>query len=977
MPRTNSMTPVVALALAGLLLVPRAAMAQNTGFAGVVKDASGRVLPGVTVEASSPALIEKVRATTTDGQGLYQIVDVRPGVYAITFTLPGFTTVKREGVALSASFTATVNAELAVGAVEETIVVSGQAPTVDTRNVVQQRVLTEEIRQALPTARSMQTMGALIPGMIVTAANAPVGQDVGGLSGERGQLLIHGSRGGDMTIQLDGMAFNSNQGVGSTQYYTLNPAEAQEYQFAVGAVSADTMTGGVSANAIPKEGGNRYSGFLFAAHTTGGLQSNNLSDELKASGLQSANPIKRIYDYNGSFGGPLKRDRVWFFGSVRSMDQNEQVTGMFRPIDPLSFVFNPSLGAAGNVDLNRPAIFDSWLKSYGLRMTWQATQKHRVSLYVAHQPNGQTPQFMSGTRSYEAASLRKSPKTTMIQASWKAPLTSRFMVDASFMGFDNYFTQKETESWITPDIVAVMDTGTGMTYRASPRYYNQKNHQPLLKGSASYVTGTHAIKVGAEVQWGYTLFEANRRNQGMTYVLQNGVPRQVSLIISPYSERENFHQFSTYAQDQWTVKRFTVNAGLRFDYINQSVPVQTSGPGPNTPFQTWQEIPDLVGWKDLSPRLGVVWDAFGNGKTALKATWSRYPVRNTTAFASSNNPITYNLTATRPWTDANLDMFPQPSELGGLSNNNFGTGATTSTVNDDLRRGWHKRQYNWETTVGVQHEVIPSLAVSVAYARRAYGNFTAVDNLDVTPADYSPFCMTAPVDPRLPGGGGNQICDLFDLNPDKRGLVHNYTTFSSEFGEQRETFNGVDLGVNLRLPGRATLAGGIATGTSNNTGNGLRNSTSACFVIDSPQQRFCEIEVPWLTQAKLLGSVALPWDVNLGASLQSTPGNEITAAYTVNSAQVTGLGRALTNGTFNVPLIQPGSMFGERVLQVDLRIAKAFRVQGMRFRAMLDVGNLTNSSTVMLQNNTYGANWLRPAYIIPGRIFKPSIEMTF
>jgi hypothetical protein len=272
---------------------------------------------------------------------------------------------------------------------------------------------------------------------------------------------------------------------------------------------------------------------------------------------------------------------------------------------------------------------------------------------------------------------------------------------------------------------------------------------------------------------------------------------------------------------------------------------------------------------------------------------------------------------------------------------------------------------------------MPALSVNVAYVRRAYGNFTAVDNLDVTPADYSPFCITAPADSRLPDGGGSQICDLYDLNPNKRGLVHNYTTFASEFGDQSETFNGIDVGVNVRLPGRATLSGGIASGTSNNTGNALRNSTSSCFVIDTPQLRFCEIDVPWLTQAKVLGTVVLPWDINLGGSLQSTPGNEITAAYTVSSAQVTGLGRPLTNGTFTVPLIQPGSMFNDRVLQLDLRASKSFRLQGMRIRAMLDVGNLTNASTVLLQNNTYGANWQRPTYILPGRIFKPSVEVTF
>lgn len=965
------------LAGAALVLMSRPASAQNTGFAGVIRDQSGAALPGVTVEAASPVLIEKVRTTVSDGQGQYQIFDVRPGRYTLTFALPGFASVIREGLELSAAFTATVNVNMAVGAINETITVAGQAPLVDIHNAGQQRVLNETVREALPTARSMQVMGALIPGMITTAANAPTGQDVGGLSGERGQLRIHGSRGGDMTIQLDGMQFNSVQGVGSTQYFTLNPAEAQEYQFDVAAVSAETMTGGVRANAIPKEGGNRFSGSFFGAHTTGDWQSNNLTDELKAKGLQGANPILRVYDYNASFGGPLKKDRLWFYTSFRQLDQQEQIAGMYRPIDPLSFTFDPRLGAAGNVDLNRPAIFDSWGRAYGLRLTGQVNQANRVSLYVAHQPNGQTPQFISGTRSYEAASLRVSPKTTMIQASWKVIPTNRLLIDASFMAFDNYFSQTETVPGITRDVVAVTDSGTGLTYRASPRYYNQYNHQPLAKVTAAYVTGNHAVKFGGEFQYGYTNFGDNRRNQGVTYGLRNGIPNQLSVTVTPYTEQENFHQFSFFGQDQYTWKRVTVNAGLRFDYVNQSIPVQESGPGPYNPLVSWPEVKDLVSWKDISPRFGIAYDLFGNGKTALKATYSRYPERDTTAFAAANNPLRFNLTATQPWNDANGDMFPQASELGVLSNSNFGTGATTLTVDDALRRGWNVRANNWETTFGVQHEVIPQLVLNAAYVRRAYGNFTVTDNLDVTPQDYSPFCITAPSDPRLPGGGGNEICGLYDLNPDKRGLIHNNSTAASNFGKQTETFNGVDLSFVIRLPRGGQVSGGLASGTSNNTGNGLRISTNNCFVIDSPQQRHCDIDVPWLTQFKMLGTVPLPWGINLGASLQSTPGQEITAAYTVTNAQVQGLGRPLSGGNFNVPLIQPGSMFAERVLQLDLRVAKAFGFRGARFRAMLDIANLTNGSTVLLQNNTYGSNWQRPTYILPGRLFKPSIQLTF
>jgi len=388
-------------------------------------------MPGVTVEAASPALIEKVRTVVTDGEGQYKIVSLSPGTYIVTFTLAGFSTVRREGIELTGDFTATVNGDLKVGALEETITVTSAAPIVDVRNVVQEKVLTDAIREALPSARSIQTMAVVIPGMLATSTNRPSGQDVGGLSGDRGQVLIHGSRAGDMSIQLDGLSWNLALGNGAAQGFTLNPAEAQEYVYETAAIAAATMTGGPRANVVPKEGGNRFSGFFLASQTSGSLQSNNLTDELKAKGLQAANPIKRLYDYNAAVGGPLRQDKLWFFGSFRQWDDQEQVTGMFRPIDPLSFVFNPALGAAGNVDLNQPAIYDSWVRSYGLRLTWQPHPKHKLSAYFAHQPREQNPQFVSATRSFEASSVAHAVLDRMIQATWKSPLTSRLLLEAA------------------------------------------------------------------------------------------------------------------------------------------------------------------------------------------------------------------------------------------------------------------------------------------------------------------------------------------------------------------------------------------------------------------------------------------------------------------------------------------------------------------------------------------------------------------
>ncbi len=973
---------IVACIVLSLLLAGRTASAQNTGIAGVVKDTTGAVMPGVTVEASSPVLIEKVRSVVTDSQGLYQVVDLRPGTYAVTFSLPGFSTFKREGIEVTASFTATVNAELTVGAVEQSITVSGQAATVDTHNVVQQKVLSEELREALPTARSIQTMANVIPGMTATSTNRPAGQDVGGLSGDRGQVLIHGSRAGDMSIQLDGLSWNLALANGSAQGFTLNPAEAQEYLYETAAIGAETSTGGPRANVVPKDGGNRFSAYGLASQTGGALQSNNLTAQLQAQGLQAANPLKRLYDYNGALGGPLLKNRLWFFGSVRQWDQQEGVTGMFRPIDPLSWVFNPALGAAGNVDLSQPAIYDSWARSYGLRLTWQADAKNKFSVYVAHQPRQQNPQSISSTRSFEAAMLQNVTLNRMIQATWQSPLTSKLMIEAAFASPYTSTPEDPSVSTITPSTIAVTDTGTGISYRAAGSYWVPYYYQPSAKASVSYVTGAHVAKIGMDMGWGSVLNQNQYTNGGLTYTFVNGVPRSITEILSPRDEQEREHHIGLYAQDQWTLRRFTINAGLRYDYEYQWVPAQTSGPGPFVPAETWPAVNNIVGWHDLSPRLGVSFDPFGDGSTALKATLSRYVVRDSTAFAAANNPLLFNATATRTWNDANHDFIPEPSELGPLSNPQFGTDATTTTVNSAISHGFNVRPADWEFTTGIQRQLSPALSASAMYIRRAYDNFVVTDNLAISPSDYDQYCITAPSDPRLGSISGTQVCGLYDLTP--AAFVRpqqNYRTAASNYGTQTETFNGVDVSMNMRLPHRVQLFGGVSSGTSNNSGNALVNSTSACFVIDSPQAlRYCNLPYPWRTGLKMLGTVGLPWHLDVSATFQDNPGPEIDANLTVTSSSVHFLSASRTTldaGTATVPLIQPGTVFGDRIYQMDVRASKTFTIGSTKLRAILDIANLFNASTVLLQNNTYGNNWLRPAYIMPGRLVKPTLELTF
>ena len=966
-------TAAVGVALMFCALTPWAASAQNVGIAGRVTDETGGVLPGVTVAASSPTLIEQVRSVVTDSQGLYAIVDLRPGVYTVTFTLSGFTTLVREGIELTGSFTANVNAELMIGSLEETITVSGESPAVDIRNVVQQEVLTDGVRELLPSARSVQTMAQVIPGVVSVGGARPSPQDVGGVTGERGNLMMHGSRRQDFTIQMDGTPLYNAFASGFAQSYTFNPAEAQEYVYELGKISAAHITGGVRANVIPKEGGNSFTAFGLWSYTNESLQTNNFDDEILASGLRTPNEIDAIWDYNVAAGGPFVRDKLWFYTSYRHWGARERVAGMFRMLDPAAFTFNPRLGAEGNADLSQPVSNEDRLQSISLRLTWNANQRNKFSVYGARQPREKIGSGASGTRSYEAAGYSPAPINHLLSIRWTSPITSSFLLEVGAASPASLIPVEPTLPGIVPDRVQVRDTGTGLRYRANLRYGRPKYTTPTVTAAASYVTGSHAAKFGVDFGWGYDDHALQFFNQGMSYTLRNDIPQRITVYNSPYNERQDFRSVGLYAQDQWTIDRLTVTGGIRFDYHTEWLPEQTSGPGPQVPLVVWPEIRGVPIWKDLSPRLGVAYDLFGDGRTALKGAINRYVVRDLTGFSRAINPLRSNLSANRTWDDANGDYIPQESELGPLSNRNFGTGFRSTSIDPAIQEGWGVRAHIWEASAGIEHELVPQVSINVGYTRRWYGNFEAIDNLLVAPENYDPFCVTPPSNTRMSDVGGSQICGLFDLDPAKRGQVDNLRTHAANYGTRRETYDGIDATADIRLPNGIRLSGGISSGTN----HGARNSTEACFVIDSPEaMRFCDVSYPWLTSFKMFGTFPLPAGFDASAVFQTTPGSEILANYSINDSVVEGLGRNLTSRR-RIPLIESGTRFGERLYQLDVRLSWSPNVRRSRFRFILDIANALNANPVLLQNNTYGGNWLNPTYILPGRIIKPTVQIDF
>src|SRR5947209_3746557 len=346
------------------------AQAETGNIAGVVRDTSGAVMPGVTVEALSPALIERVRSVTTDSQGLYRIVDLRPGLYTVTFTLPGFSTFRRDGIDLTTGFTATVNADLRVGAVAETVTVSGAAPVVDVQNVQQQTTITRATLDAIPTSRRPAQLVTLIVGANAGGTNF---HDVGGVGSDRGFFGVHGQRPDDMTYNVAGMDSRVFSG-GGFQY---NAHTFEEVVVETAAGSAEATTGGVQINIIPKDGGNVFSGSASTELTGPSLTSDNLTDDLRARGLTSAPSVRRYYDVGGGVGGPIQRNKLWFFGASRREDRSVYQVGNYYNKRQGTLFYEP--------DLSRPAYNRDYSSDYSLRLTWQAAAKHKiVAGYTQH-----------------------------------------------------------------------------------------------------------------------------------------------------------------------------------------------------------------------------------------------------------------------------------------------------------------------------------------------------------------------------------------------------------------------------------------------------------------------------------------------------------------------------------------------------------------------------------------------------------------
>ena len=981
------------LVLSCTCVAPAGAWAQAS-IAGVVRDTSGAVLPGVTVEASSPALIEKVRTAVTDSGGQYRIVDLRPGDYAVTFTVAGFSAVRREGLVLQGTMTATIDAELRVGALEESITVTGATPLVDVQSVQQQRVLGRETIDALPSGRTTLNVAVLIPGMQLSTTFSGEAQDVGGNTGEVQQTLtIHGSRGGDMRRMVDGLSMQS-QGT-SVSAFAANAGMVQEVVVDSAAGSAEQSAGGVRMNIIPREGGNTFSGSFFVGYAGEGLQAENIDQKLRDRRIVSSNEVKSNWEVNPAFGGPLMRDRLWFFASGRVAEVNNYIAGAVRNANAgnaASFAYAPDTSFRGSRDTR-------WRAVNG-RLTWQAAQKHKVSLFVDLQDRCSCVDSRALT-SPEASANFEFPAKRLVTAAYTAPLTSRILVEGAWAH------KPEDWGYFQPDggndssaLIGIQDQATGVFYRGPrPMFMTSMRFRAELmddswRGAVSYVTGAHAIKVGYQDHVGRVRNNFNLPVAGnLSYTFNGPAPVQIT-IRAPYTSETHVHDGGIYAQDRWTIDRLTLNLGLRYDFYRTNYPTQTLGPSVYTPSRNVTfDGDDIASFDDLTPKLGVAYDLFGTGRTAVKASLSKYVAQftYTGTYGDSANPANRTVqSVNRAWNDANANLQPDcdllnpllNGECGQISNLNFGNPIPSTTYDPDIVSGWGKREYNWEGSVSVQHELRENVSAEVGYFRRWYGNLLVTDNRLVTAADFQPFTVAAPSDPRLPNAGGQTITGLYDVTPTLFGRADNLLTFAKNYGDYLENWHGVDVNVNARLTGGVMVQGGFSTG---------RRLTDFCEVravlpewtvanVVGPLNPYCRVEEPFLTQVKALGTYTVPRvDVQLAATFQSIPGPVVGANVVFPSGVIAGsLGRPLAGNvpTAVVNVIPPATEYGDRLNQLDLRIGKILPLAGARVALNVDLFNAFNSNAVLTENASF-ALFRQPLNVLNPRLIKFSASLDF
>jgi hypothetical protein len=934
-------------------VVAGAAEAQQTGaLSGLVRDAQGGVLPGVTVNATGEALGGAARSTVSTDQGQYSLTGLPPGTYTLAFELTGFSTQTRDGVVVQVNRTTRFDIELGVGTLQETVTVSGASPVVDVSSTVTQTNITKELAEAVPTGRNPWVMAGLVPGVVTGRL------DVGGTEGmQQYNLEAFGSANSQKSFSIDGLKVNWAGGDGGStmMYYGFEMYEEYNMQTASGTAESDVS--GVYMNMVTKSGGNRFASDNNFYFMNDSLQGENLDDSLRqrlglASGQESGaagNPIDISYDWSSTLGGPIKSDRVWFFGALRRWRLDQFQIGALNPD-------------------GSQAIDDNRIENYMGKVTAQATSSTRASVLfnrnLKYRFHSRNPPYLFVDDL--ASRLQDQPAQNFV-AQVNQVVGQRAVVDARFGRMWGVFPSRYQEGATG---IAVRDTVRFTLINAAEIQSLNPNHRYQANSTFSYFVpsflgGTHDFKTGVQMSWERMAYD-RIRNGDILLELRDGVGFQAQIANTPIVSDHKMETWGAFIQDRWVVGRATINVGVRFDGASGYVPEQASPAGTYVGARAFSQA-DIYDYSlNVAPRFGVSYDVFGNGRTAIKGYWGRFYNQFGSQILEATNPnalATQNVT----WNDANNNWMLDAGELGPVPT--FGRGLFPTFDQDSAR------PYSDEINVGVEHQLVANLGIGISYHRRQHRQGLGLIDAARPESAYTPESRTF-TDPE---SGQLQQITLYKLQP-QFGTLQNRVITNVDSLES--DYNGVTFDIQKKMSNRWQMLAGLTvqrhrgfdhSGTYTEGAN-----VTACVLLNDPN---CLInrdsgavftDVPWILN--LAGSYVLPWyNIALAAKYSGRAGDPLSRTQQFSFTTPT-----LTQPSTTVRVATRGSDRTDTVNQfLDLRGSKRFTFGRASLEGTLDLFNVLNANHVLLQSEALGSTWGRPTRILTPRIIRLGATLRF
>ena len=942
-----SLRRVYALAL--IVLLPSMAAAQGGGagttgtIAGRVTDSSDSLLPGVTVTASSPSMIGQ-QTQTTGANGTYRFPAVPPGAYTLTFELPGFNTVKREGIQISLGFNATVNAQLQVASLQETVTVSGASPVIDTSATSVQQNFKMEQLNSIPNGRDMWALLAATPGVVMSRV------DVGGnRAGTQTGYTAYGLT-GQVRVSVEGI--NTTEGTGGAGFY-FDYGSFEEVFLGVAGQGAEAATPGVQSQFLGKSGGNTFAGEFYQDFYNNGFQASNLSaDQLKAGLRDGSNEVEKYYDTNVNFGGPIKKDRAWFHLSWRKQ-------------------FN----AVQNTQFNFDKTFDTWNNNPSVKTTYQLSQNHKLIGYYQWNMKTQPNRLPLGTYFYdnEGQTVRQESPSWVYKGEWNGTLGSKLYLEARYGDF-GYYDPRRTNS---DEQYFWRDTATLRLVGAHAQSQTDRDRKQVTAASTYFLDtkmGSHTFKLGGEIykesQW-----SGRQQNVGgnIEHIYTNGRSSQVvfgiptALSVSGRRASDDgdllvvnkLDQQDLFLNDTWAMGRVTLTLGARWDRYRGWMPENKQlayAIGPvNVAEQVFPEK-DFFTWNSFGPRVGVTYDIAGDGKTVVKASYGLFWHNPGPTVSADANPNQNNKSVTYNWNDANGDRVYQRGEEVGAPTNTTLAG----TIQFDPKT---TQPYSHDLSLYLERQIASQVGSRVGFVYKTEDDLISLYNPSRPIAAYTqPFSFVDIGADGAAGTGDDRTLTLYGV-PSSQAANFPITNVEQNTG-RFSRYKTVEASMVKRQGNHwSAQIGGSYTWAKDFPGN----------YPNDPNGQFAEPTTRW--DFKVSGSVDAPFGIRISPLVRHQAGQNYARQISVGSAAATAAG-AIYAGTIYAE--SRDARRQDNITVFDVRAERAFKVVGkLRARVIGDIFNITNSNAVETRTVTTGSAFNRPTAVLAPRTARIGVRLSF